>query len=222
MKKSSLLAAGLLAITLLLTLGSEVYAQRVAVGVRIGGPAYYYRPYGYYPRPYGYYPYGWYRPYPVIGVGIYAPYYGSYVYPVDPGYAVYPAPAVVAGAPPAAPAAPAANAPVPMAVGQQTSEKPAPDNAGHLQLIVPEGATVTVDGQKLSQTGPTREIVSPPVTPGKKYTYHITVRHTDAAGKVVEDTRDIHFQANDWFAIDFTRPAPPLSAPPMPMPLPLK
>ena len=209
------LATGILAVASLLTISTEVQAQRVAVGVRVGPGYGYYRPYGYGYYHYGHPYYGWYRPYPVIGVGIgfYAPYYGSYIYPVDPGYAVYPQPAVVQGAAPSGPAV----------ASQPPAEKPAPDNAGHLQLIVPEGAEVYVDNQKLTQTGPTREVVSPPVKAGARYTYRISVRYTDAKGKQVEDVRDIHFQANDWFAIDFTRPAPPPAAtapPPMPLPFP--
>ena len=212
MKRSSFLAAALLAVTALLAIATEVQAQHVAVGVRVGPGYGYYRPYGYGYYRYGYpHYYGWYRPYPVIGVGIglYAPYYGSYVYPVDPAYVVYPAPAVVAGTTPAAPS---------VAAQQPPADKPPPDNAGHLQLIVPENAEVHVDNQKLTQTGTTREIVSPPVKPGARYTYKISVRYTDASGKVVEDVRDIHFHANDWFAIDFTRPVPPQAAtspPPM-------
>ena len=41
-------------------------------------------------------------------------------------------------------------------------------------------------------------------------------RYTDAAGRPVNDTRDIHVRANDWFSVDFTRPAPaePQAMPP--------
>ena len=40
-----------------------------------------------------------------------------------------------------------------------------------------------------------------------------------AGDKMVDDTRDIHVRANDWFRIDFTRPAPePLPRAPRPNP----
>jgi uncharacterized protein (TIGR03000 family) len=75
--------------------------------------------------------------------------------------------------------------------------------------VVPENAEVLFDGGKTTQTGPTREFVSPRLTPGKPFDYTIVVRYTDANGKVVTDRRVIHVRANDWFRIDFTRPAPP-------------
>jgi uncharacterized protein (TIGR03000 family) len=173
-----------------------------------------YRPYGFYP--YGYYPYGWYRPYyPVVGIGIgfYVPYYGSYAYPVAPAVIVDGS----AGSPPVVANAPPGNAPPPgTAPDAPPANKPPPDNAGHLQLKVPENAEVFVDGVQITQSGPTREIISPPVKVGTRYTYKISVRYTDAQGKAVNDTRDINFQANDWFSIDFTRPAPPMANPPPP------
>jgi uncharacterized protein (TIGR03000 family) len=188
---------------------SEAQAQR----------GYYYRGgYGFY-RPY--YP-GWYRPYPFIGVGVgvgfYAPYYGSYAYPVAPGY-VYPASPY--GYPPGIAGSGPDGAMPPGMMGQPPKDRPPPDNAGHLQLMVPADADVFVDGQKISQTGATREIVTPALQPGTRYTYKISVRYADAQGKQIDDTREISFQANDWFSIDFTRAAPPRApAAPPPQPLP--
>jgi uncharacterized protein (TIGR03000 family) len=219
MRKTAIssLAAVLPAVAALLLAGSPAQAQHGHGGYHgsyhggyHGYPGYH-GGYGWY-RPYGYYP-GWYRPYPVFGIGIgfYAPYYGSYAYPLAPGALYNPYPAtVIAGSSPQEP--PLANPSA--APGQASSgEKPPADNAGHLQLFVPAGAEVFVDGQKISQTGTTREIVSPAVAPGSRYTYRISVRYTNADGKAVNDTRDITFQANDWFSIDFTRPAPPMAAP---------
>ena len=122
------------------------------------------------------------------GYGLYRPYYAS---------PVIAAPVV----PPANPAVAPANPPTPPAA-------PPPDNAAHLQLIVPENAEVLFDGGKTSQTGTTREFVSPRLTPGKVFNYTITVRSIDANGKTNVDKRVINVQANDWFSIDFTRPAP--------------
>ncbi len=197
--------------------------------------------YGGWYRPYGFYPYGFYRPYYGIGAfglglglglglgGLYAPYYGSYAYPLAPGYAYnpYPSTVIVNNAPPVG----TVIDPNAQVAPQQTPQRPPPDNAGHLQLIVPESAEVYIDGQKIAQSGTTREIVSPPVTPGTRYTYKISVRYTDGQGKAVNDTRDINFRANDWFSIDFTRPAPPMATqppapqqppPPQPLPQPLR
>jgi uncharacterized protein (TIGR03000 family) len=96
---------------------------------------------------------------------------------------------------------------------------PPPDNAAHLQFAVPENAEVLFDGAKTNQTGPLREFVSPQLTSGKVFNYTITVRYTAADGKPINDKRVIYVRANDWFRIDFTRPAPPERTPaPLPQP----
>jgi uncharacterized protein (TIGR03000 family) len=179
-----------------------------------GGPRFY--GYGY--RPY----YGFYRPYYGFGIGLYGygygygpylPYYGGYGYGGYGGYGyggyggyddyggVTAAPASTGGytTPPAD--APAEDAPA--------ASRPPADNAAHLQLIVPEDAKVWFKDTKTTRTGRVREFVTRPLTPGKRYTFKITVRYKDSTGKAVIDARDIHVRANDWFNIDFTRPAPP-------------
>jgi uncharacterized protein (TIGR03000 family) len=138
---------------------------------------------------------------PYYGYGAYAPYYGTGTY-----YSAYP-PVYGGGY---APDGSAGFAPS----GQPAPQRPAPDDLAHLQLMVPENAEVLLDGTKTTQAGTTREFVTPSLKPGSQYSYKITVRYTDATGKTVEDARDIRFQANDWFSIDFTRP------PPTPAPLP--
>ncbi len=167
----------------------------------------FYRPYyaGLYLPYYGYYSSYYpdlYSPYYGYGIGAfaaYAPYYGGMSLPAYPLLAAGDA----AYAPPATVTQPAPS---------QTDRPPA-DNAFHLQLTVPANAEVIIDGAKTQETGTTREYVSPALNPGTRYSYKLTVRYTNAAGTPVEDTRDIAFQANDWFSIDFTRPAPRPTAP---------
>jgi len=135
------------------------------------------------------------------GYGYYAPYYGGYGPPV-----VYSAGGV---APNLTAANPAAASP--------PAGTPPPDNAAHLQLLVPEDAEVWFAGVKIARAGRIREFVSPTLTQGRVFNYQIVVRYTDAAGKIVEDKRDIQVRANDWFRIDFTRPPPagkPAAVPP--------
>ena len=148
------------------------------------------------------------------GVGYYAPYYGGYG-PYGPYYGY--APPVVYAAGSAAPNAVAAN---PGAAPTTTGYQPPPDNAAHLQLLVPEDAEVWFAGAKIDRAGRIREFVSPPLTPGKVFNYPIVVRYTDTTGKSVEDKRDIQVRANDWFSIDFTKPPskgePPAVPPPSP------
>jgi uncharacterized protein (TIGR03000 family) len=150
------------------------------------------------------------------GIGVYTPYYaiyksyyigavGSYLpYSRGVGAAAY-FPITIAGSgyPPALPGT------------QLPAEKPAPDGSAHLLLTVPENAEVLIEGTKTTQTGTTREFVTPQLNPGTRYVYEITVRYSDSRGNVVDDTRDIRFGADDWFSIDFTRPAPPA---PLPLP----
>jgi uncharacterized protein (TIGR03000 family) len=186
-----------------------------------------YAPYGFY-RPY--YPYGGalaagglgfglglglgygLGSYGAGGYGLYRPYYGGTTI-VNPTTVVVAPPAAGlppvggAGVPPVGGAGvpPVAGAAVPP--GNQTP--PPPDNAAHLQLVVPQNAEVVFNGDATTQTGTLREFVSPPLTPDKSYDYAILVRYPDANGKTVNDRRVIHVRANDWFRIDFTRPAPP-------------
>jgi uncharacterized protein (TIGR03000 family) len=99
-------------------------------------------------------------------------------------------------------------------------EMPPPDNAVHLQFFVPENAEVYFDGVKTTQTGKVREFTSPALSPGNRYTYRISVRYTGPDGKQVNDTRDIFVRPNDWFSIDFNRPAPSDQPPDMPPAMP--
>jgi uncharacterized protein (TIGR03000 family) len=94
------------------------------------------------------------------------------------------------------------------------STPPPPDNAAHLQLVVPANAEVYFDGEKTTQAGPVREFVSPPLEAGRVYSYRVRVRYFDAGGKAIDDQRSLHVRANDWFRIDFNQPAPPEQAPP--------
>jgi uncharacterized protein (TIGR03000 family) len=200
---SALLGTVGLAATALFLGGSEVQAQHGHKGGQggghPGGGAYQggYRPSGSGYRPYygyggrGHGGYGNFSLYSG-GYGIFSPYSGGYGYSASP----------VPGNPSPGYANPAV--PVPTAAGQ-----PPPDNAVHLQLIVPENAEVFFGDVRTRQTGKVREYVSPPLTPGEASTYRISVRSTGADGRPVNDTRDIRVHANDWSSIDFTRPAPP-------------
>ncbi len=120
--------------------------------------------------------------------------------------------AVLSG-PPAGPQLPDYAAP-------QQQTPPPPDHAAHLQLLVPENAEVLFNGTRTTQTGTTREFVSPTLPAGKQFDYTIAVRSIDANGKVIVDERVIHVRANDWFQVDFTRPAPSPSPAPAPVPEP--
>jgi uncharacterized protein (TIGR03000 family) len=69
---------------------------------------------------------------------------------------------------------------------------------------VPANATVWVDGNKTQQTGEGRHFLSPPLTPGKSYTYQLRVRWMKD-GKPLEQTRDIAVRAGSHVRLDLTR-----------------
>jgi uncharacterized protein (TIGR03000 family) len=134
--------------------------------------------------------------------------YGSGGYmPYQPNYSGYASPGAVESA------VPSSGAPSLMedAGPSQT------DNLAHLMVVVPENATVWFEGEKMSQTGATREFVSPPLTPGKRFTYTVRVRFTNDDNKVVDETRKIYVRAGNRWRVDFTKPAPRV-ADPLPVP----
>jgi uncharacterized protein (TIGR03000 family) len=52
-----------------------------------------------------------------------------------------------------------------------------------LKISVPANAIVEIEGVRTTQTGEVRRYVSPPLVPGKKYTYTVKVTWKDAEGK---------------------------------------
>ncbi len=81
--------------------------------------------------------------------------------------------------------------------------KERPDTKAHIWLRVPENAEVWVNGVKTKQSGESRYFFSPPLVPGKKYSYQMRVRWTKD-GKPVEETQDILVQAGATIRRDFT------------------
>jgi uncharacterized protein (TIGR03000 family) len=187
-----------------------------------GGYGHAYGGYGHNYGGYGHgYGYGFYRPY--YGA-YYLPYYSNYYSPLDygAGFAAYsPYYGGLGASYPIIAAYGSANVPLTSdaqaAAGLSSADRPPADDFAHLQLTVPENATVLIDGTSTTQTGSVREFVTPALAPGSRYSYKIAVQYTDAQDKVVEDARDIRFRANDWFSIDFTRPQPQQQVPATPL-----
>jgi uncharacterized protein (TIGR03000 family) len=151
---------------------------RYGLGYGLGYPYYGYG----YRWPYYRYNLGWYGgfyPYSYYGYNA-SPYYGyssSYPAPTDYG----------------------------TATAQSQTPSPPQDNMAHLLVIVPEDAELWFNGTKTKQTGPQREFVSPELTPGKHYSYEVKARWQEN-GKIVEQVRTAHVQANSWQTLDFTKP----------------
>jgi uncharacterized protein (TIGR03000 family) len=170
-------------------------------GYHHGG--YYHHGYGYYP---GFYGFGLGLGYG-LGYGLgsgYYPYYGGYNdYSYAPDYYAYtPPPVIYRSYYP--------NLATPNALTTQPPDNtPArTDNTAHVRVIVPASAEIWFDGDKTSQTGATREFVSPALTPGSDYTYQIKARWMEN-GQPVEKAQDINVRAGAVTLVDFTRTAPP-------------
>jgi len=126
-----------------------------------------------------------------VGYWAYAPYFNTFaVYTPD------------FDLPPAAPPLPQPPQVLNLArastVSMNLKDTPAAPSAGTatVTVTVPEGATVYVEGQALkSQTGTTRQFVSPALTPGKTYTYDIRATWTGPDGKKVERTVSVDVRA---------------------------
>ena len=130
-------------------------------------------------------------------------YYGGYSYPVYYGapYAVevpvYSPPAGYQSFyPPGTVPPDAAAAPAP-ALSEQVVQ---------VQVRVPGNAQVWFGGASTQQNGSVREFVSPPLVPGRDYTYQIRARWMEG-GREIDQTRTVRVHAGERVTVDFTRPA---------------
>jgi uncharacterized protein (TIGR03000 family) len=77
------------------------------------------------------------------------------------------------------------------------------DAAAKIELTVPVNAEVWVDGNLTGQTGNVRSFVTPPLQPGKTFSYDLRVRWTAAGGIVVDVTRPIQVRAGRQTMVGF-------------------
>jgi uncharacterized protein (TIGR03000 family) len=167
---------------------------------------------------YGYRGYGYgYGPGIFIGVGLGGCYY-DYGYPGP--YLAYPPVLTVAPAPVAVPVPvptpslkpiePGDPPDVPSQQKQQKPEKlpdpvPADESVSRIQVTLPAGATLSVNGTVTRKTGAVRDFHSPELEPGKAYIYTFKARWKED-GRMVEQTRTIQVRANDKKKLTFTSP----------------
>jgi uncharacterized protein (TIGR03000 family) len=78
------------------------------------------------------------------------------------------------------------------------------DNRARIWLAVPADAQVWFDGETTKQTGELRHFVSPPLAPGRSYTYSVRVRWTKD-GKPAEEERRVSVRAGGSSWSDFTQ-----------------
>jgi uncharacterized protein (TIGR03000 family) len=93
-------------------------------------------------------------------------------------------------------------APPPAVPGQ-----PVRDDSAHLLVTVPPNSQLWFNGIPTQQGGTQRAFITPPLTPGRDYSYDIKARWI-ANGRAVEEQRTIHVTAGQRSSIDLTQPAP--------------
>jgi uncharacterized protein (TIGR03000 family) len=77
-------------------------------------------------------------------------------------------------------------------------------NAARIDVRVPANAEILFEGEKTTQTGSSRQFVSPPLTPGGKYTYDIQARWMEN-GRQINRTRHVPVGAGQVVRVDFLR-----------------
>jgi uncharacterized protein (TIGR03000 family) len=83
-------------------------------------------------------------------------------------------------------------------------EKPPPDLMAHLILRVPADAELWFNGTKISAEGTVRKYASPPLTPGRRYTYSIRAQW-QKNGQTIKATREVHVKAGTHIDMDLTK-----------------
>jgi len=80
------------------------------------------------------------------------------------------------------------------------------ENCATTQVLAPDGATVTLSGVQADRTSGARPFVSPPLEPGKTYTYRARCTWTDeSTGKQKVREKSVDVQAGQQVTIDLTR-----------------
>jgi len=71
-----------------------------------------------------------------------------------------------------------------------------------ITVNVPTDAQIWFQGAKTSQEGPSRQFISPALTPGRDYTYTMRVLRTEN-GRNVDETRKLSVHAGDQVTLTF-------------------
>jgi uncharacterized protein (TIGR03000 family) len=95
-------------------------------------------------------------------------------------------------------------------------EQPLPatnPNSASLTVRVPDDAEIWFDDTKMTLTGPVREYVTPPLTPGQDYSYMIRARWS-ADSRVFDQAHKVGFRPGQTVLVDFLTPPPATSKQP--------
>jgi uncharacterized protein (TIGR03000 family) len=80
----------------------------------------------------------------------------------------------------------------------------------YLDVRLPMGALVTIEGEKTSQSGSRRLFISPPVAPGKRYVYDVTAKWMQD-GREMSRSSKVYVHAGETVQVDLR---PTLNSPP--------
>jgi uncharacterized protein (TIGR03000 family) len=78
-----------------------------------------------------------------------------------------------------------------------------------IDVFVPEEARLTFQGTEMRETGGVREFQSPPLLPGRTYTYDIRATWQSEDARDVTRSKRLTVRAGDHLQLDFTRGATP-------------
>lgn len=85
----------------------------------------------------------------------------------------------------------------------------------HLVVLVPDNAEIVIDGRKTTQTGATRDFVSPELAPNQEFKYEVKARWQEN-GQEIEKTKTIAVKAGARVVVHFSNGAQPdLAAKPL-------
>jgi uncharacterized protein (TIGR03000 family) len=91
-----------------------------------------------------------------------------------------------------------------------TASVPAPEPTSGpakatVTVLVPESASVFFDGAPTTQTGASRQFVTPPLAPGRNFYYDIEARWTSADGTPVDQTKKVLVTAGANVQVNFLK-----------------
>jgi uncharacterized protein (TIGR03000 family) len=78
-----------------------------------------------------------------------------------------------------------------------------------IDVFLPRDAALTFQGVPMSETGPTRAFQSPPLLPGRTYTYDVRARWRTDGGQEVVRSRRLIVRAGDHLELDLNREVMP-------------
>jgi uncharacterized protein (TIGR03000 family) len=98
--------------------------------------------------------------------------------------------------------------------GPGEMEGPQNEMHAYLEVRLPPSATVTIEGERTTQSGTRRLFVSPPVEPGHRYVYDLTARWMEDGREVVR-TEQVHVSPGRTTIVDLRTMAPEPEQQPM-------